>query len=191
MLVIIIITILLLCLLLLAILLPVKLRCELTYHQELQLSIKLTIAQLTLFTYNKTWNDPLEDESIDIESLIDKFKKHINNFTEKKATTKHKMKVIKYFKKISIEIEEWETTIGMKGAATTGMLTGILWTIKGSVLGLLDHLFYLKNAPIVHVYSDFEEPVFQSTCSCIFSLRLGQAINTFRKINQSMKGLNV
>ncbi|CQR48135.1 hypothetical protein BN1058_02483 [Paraliobacillus sp. PM-2] len=185
-----IIIVLLFCFLIFSIFLPVKLQCKLAYNEELILSMKITIAYIPILTYDKQWNGTTDHASMDLEVLTEKIKMYKNGMNENKKINMPGIRIIKHLKKITLEIIQWDTTIGMEDAASTGIFTGLLWSIKGSLLAILDQSFHLKEVPVIQVHSDFEKLTFQSTYECIFSLRLGQAIYTFRKINQSVKGLN-
>ena len=46
-----------------------------------------------------------------------------------------------FLKKVNVTELEWHSTMGVGDAALTGMLTGALWTIKGSIIGMIQSLF--------------------------------------------------
>ena len=53
--------------------------------------------------------------------------------------------VRKFFKKVSVKRFEWHSMIGVGDAAHTGMATGALWAIKGSIVGLIKSLFKIER----------------------------------------------
>ncbi|WP_182201086.1 DUF2953 domain-containing protein [Paraliobacillus salinarum] len=191
MLIIIVIILLILIVLSLAMLLRVKLRCELIYDQGVRVLIQVTIAQIPLTTFDRTWDVPTEDDLDETDQLIHQSNEQLLKIKEKTNLKNRKTKISKYLKKVSLEIESWETTIGTKNAAATGMLTGACWAIKGSVLAMLEQLFHITDQPSMQIHADFEKPILKSMCTCIFSLRLGQAIYTYRQVNKSIKARNV
>lgn len=191
MLIIIIIILLVLILLTLSMLLRVHLRCELIYDQGVRVLIQVKIAQIPLTTFDRTWDMPTEDDLDEIDQLIHQSNEQLLKIKERTNFKKRKTKLIKYLKKISLEIKSWETTIGTKNAAATGMLTGVCWSMKGSIVAMLGQLFHITDKPAIQVHTDFEQPILKSACTCIFSLRLGQAIYTYRQVNKSIKARNV
>ena len=77
------------------------------------------------------------------------------------------------FKKVKVEEIEWRTDIGMGDAAETGVLTGLLWAVKGSIVSYYKNkVGGLKKKHIV-VVPHYERMLFATNVNCIFTMRLG------------------
>lgn len=87
-------------------------------------------------------------------------------------------------KKIKLEYMQWHSTVGMDHAAYAGLFSGFLWTVKGVLIGILDHLVDIRSNPNLDISTVFDLTEFETECECIFSLRLGQAIYTLNKVNK-------
>ena len=93
-----------------------------------------------------------------------------------------------FVKKISIKKFEWQTLVGVGDAAITGMLTGAIWAIKGSIIGLLSHYTKLKVEPNIMVIPQFQFAVSQTVISCMFQFRIGHAMVAGIKLIKYWKG---
>ena len=125
----------------------------------------------------------------------------VNQFTKKDMTTNfQKTKellekvfnlhviVRKFFRKVTIKKLEWDSFIGVGDAAYTGMATGALWAVKGSIIGLLSHYLRLKDMPQLSVTPHFQAAVIQTRFTCIFQFRIGHAILAGLKLIKFWKG---
>lgn len=70
----------------------------------------------------------------------------------------------------------WHTEIGTGEADSTGVICGLLWTIKGSLLAVLSCFFSLHDSPWVTVSPRFQEAVLSTRVSCIIRFSVGQAM---------------
>ncbi|GGH86678.1 hypothetical protein JOD43_003681 [Pullulanibacillus pueri] len=93
----------------------------------------------------------------------------------------------------SLRIKEikWYSTIGFEEADKTAWLTGVLWTLKTTFLGFIQH-YFLKNkmdAPSLIVQPDYSQVfTFKTHLTCMIQFRLGHAIRTAYKIAKQRKG---
>ncbi|WP_307852149.1 DUF2953 domain-containing protein [Neobacillus rhizophilus] len=94
----------------------------------------------------------------------------------------------KFSQKISIKEFEWQTMIGIGDAAHTAILTGALWTLKGSVIGVLSQYLKLKTSPKLSITPQFQGSVVQTYFQCIFQFRIGYAILAGLKLIKFWKG---
>ncbi|MCF6138228.1 DUF2953 domain-containing protein [Pseudalkalibacillus berkeleyi] len=99
----------------------------------------------------------------------------------------HKI-VRKFLQSIQIEKFEWYSTIGTGDAGSTGVFSGMLWTIKGSLVGLISHIANLKNPPLIEVHPSFQIPLVNTNMQCMFSFRVGKAIRAGYQIAKNWKG---
>lgn len=94
----------------------------------------------------------------------------------------------KFMKRIVIKHFEWHSLVGVGDAAHTGTITGALWTIKGSFIGMLSHFLRLKKMPVLSVTPHFQLAIIQTRISCIFQFRIGYAILAGLKLIKFWKG---
>ncbi|XJZ26488.1 DUF2953 domain-containing protein [Bacillota bacterium Lsc_1132] len=94
----------------------------------------------------------------------------------------------KFLRKVTIKQFRWSTAIGVEDAALTGMMAGGLWTIKGSVLGLLSHYFRMKEQPEIMVVPNFQQMIMHTELECMFQFRIGHAIVAGIKLVKFWKG---
>ncbi|MED1203190.1 DUF2953 domain-containing protein [Heyndrickxia acidicola] len=94
----------------------------------------------------------------------------------------------KFLKTIRIKKFEWHTLVGLGDAASTGVLTGAVWTMKGGILAFLSHYMKMKAKPNCSVVPSFQIPVSQTFLTCIFKIRIGNAILTGFKVLKYWRG---
>lgn len=96
--------------------------------------------------------------------------------------------VRKFFEKVTVKQFDWHTMIGVGDAAQTGIIAGAIWTVKGSIVGLLSHYLKLKQMPNLSVSPQFQLAIIQTRFSCIFQFRIGHAILAGLKLIKFWKG---
>lgn len=96
--------------------------------------------------------------------------------------------VKKFLKRISIKKFEWNSVIGVGDAVHTGMATGAIWTIKGSVVSLLSHYLRMKVMPNLMVQPNFQQMITSTELSCMFQFRIGYAILAGLKLVKWWRG---
>lgn len=109
-----------------------------------------------------------------------RFLKHVTDFYE----------VMKRFlSHVHIDKLYWQSQVGTGEAMETGLLTGVVWSIKGSILGIISKYIILTKDPILVVEPNFQQRVFRTNFECIISFRLGHVILTgIRIILKFLKG---
>ncbi len=48
-------------------------------------------------------------------------------------------------RKVTVKQFEWHSMIGVGDAAHTGMISGAIWTLKGSIVGIIKSLFKIER----------------------------------------------
>lgn len=99
----------------------------------------------------------------------------------------HKI-IRKFLRHVTISKLEWHTFAGVGDAAHTGMLTGALWAIKGSIMGLVSHYMKLKARPDITITPQFQFAVSQTAISCMIHFRVGHAMLAGIKLIKFWKG---
>ena len=97
--------------------------------------------------------------------------------------------IIKSFlKKVSIQKFEWQSTIGIGDAVYTGVAAGALWSIKGSIIGVLSNYLRMKEMPKLMVQPNFQQMITSTDLSCMIQFRIGYAILAGLKLVKWWKG---
>lgn len=153
--------------------------------------IKLDDNSPTLVVKEKTAAGPQEDAPKQDTKQFSA-KDLINSLHDTKSMINHIVsihKIIrKFLKRVTIRNLEWHTFGGLGDAAHTGMLTGALWAIKGSILGLISHYMKLKTPPSITVTPHFQFSVSQTAISCMIHFRVGHAMLAGIKLIKYWKG---
>lgn len=113
----------------------------------------------------------------------------LKNYKEVIKHVVHFNKIVKRFlEKVSVKQFAWNSVIGVGDAAHTGMMAGTLWTIKGSVVGMLSHYVKIKKMPYIMVDPDFQQTIVRTKLSCMIQFRIGYAILAGLKLVKFWKG---
>jgi hypothetical protein len=86
--------------------------------------------------------------------------------------------VRRFLRKVHVRNLEWETEIGVRDAAITGVLSGVCWGIKGSIVGLLVEYMNVHPEPKLAVTPIFNKPASYTSFQCMVSVQNGHAILT-------------
>jgi hypothetical protein len=78
-------------------------------------------------------------------------------------------------KKILLSKLEWETEFGTGDAAITGILSGVLWGIKGNLFTILKRHVRSKKISF-NIIPYFDKELFKTYVHCIIQLKIGHAI---------------
>ena len=84
----------------------------------------------------------------------------------------------KFLKHVQIDKYQWESIIGTGDAVNTAVLTGVIWGLKGSLLGLITAYVKLAPKPFIKVIPEYSKEIFQSRFECILRFRVGYLIFT-------------
>lgn len=86
--------------------------------------------------------------------------------------------VVNLLQRVPWWVEElsWVTRFGAGDPALTGVLSGLLWTFKGTLFGVLAQRMALTEKPVIRILPDFEGLAFRTTFRCIVRVRLGDII---------------
>lgn len=140
---------------------------------------------------NTSMGDSGEGESSSEVQQVDK-DAIVSKLSNAKEIIQHvvNMQVIvsKFMKRIVIKHFEWHSLVGVGDAAYTGIITGALWTLKGSVVGMLSNFLRLKEMPVLSVTPHFQMAIIQTRITCIIHFRIGYAILAGLKLIKFWKG---
>lgn len=126
-----------------------------------------------------------EIRQISVDDLITFFEKA--NDLLKQVVGLHTI-IRKFLNKVIVTKLEWESVIGVSDAASTAVLTGALWAVKGSFIGFVSANTQLRETPYVMVTPHFNMPISQTSFQCMIHFRVGQAIFAGIKLVKFWKG---
>jgi hypothetical protein len=91
----------------------------------------------------------------------------------------------KFLQKCKIYQLKWDTIVGLSDASNTGIVTGLLWALKGNIIGYFSHYSQLEAHPEITITPNFHEANFFTTITCKVSVPIGQVIYVLSKLNRN------
>jgi hypothetical protein len=79
-------------------------------------------------------------------------------------------------RRFHVESLRWHSAIGTGDAAETGVLTGLAWGLKSTVVGVAGAYVQWDRPPQIQVDPVFHEPHLETDFQCIVRFRIGHAI---------------
>ena len=86
----------------------------------------------------------------------------------------------KFNQSLHCEQLQWKTIYGSEDAEQTGIVTGMLWSVKALIIARLKKHVIVINKPIINVNPIFGQNTVKVDFQCIFSMGLGNVINAMR-----------
>lgn len=187
-------------LILLILFMKLKIKLDILHNEEnTQIKIKMMVL-FGLISY--TYNVPFIKVDEEDQSLVVKSEKKVGSSDNKTTTSEQKTRITphdvieklrqakeflehvvnlrgivkRFINHITIHRLEWSSSFGVGDAAQTGMVTGVFWSLKGGIVGILAHNMRLKTKPLITITPHFLETVVRTKLICIFSFRIGHAI---------------
>jgi len=90
--------------------------------------------------------------------------------------------ISRFFKQVTFEKLQWETSIGTGDAAETGILTGVLWGAKTALIATAGKIFRWQKRPMIEIRPHFTDFVFETKFHSIIRFRIGHAILAINRI---------
>jgi hypothetical protein len=87
-----------------------------------------------------------------------------------------------FLRKVKVKKFLWRSHLGTGDAASTGILAGYVWSVKGIVTGALSQYTKLIKPPELDVTPIFQGKITTTELECMFSFRIGQALLTGLKL---------
>ncbi|WP_342719409.1 DUF2953 domain-containing protein [Bacillus paramycoides] len=84
----------------------------------------------------------------------------------------------KNLKKVKINQWRWHSQIGTGDAASTGIITGFAWSIKGMVVGIAGEYMHIIDIPELEITPVFQGKGFASRCELTASFHIYRSIIT-------------
>lgn len=93
---------------------------------------------------------------------------------------KHTVNWTKWVKRTLARIHctklHWRTDVGFGDAAETAITTGLVWSLKSSILGVIFRWVRLETKPELAVQPSYNLPQFSTNLDCIVKIRLANAM---------------
>ncbi|MDC3415771.1 DUF2953 domain-containing protein [Aquibacillus salsiterrae] len=176
------------------------LRIYTTFYLSLQNEMSyfhIKVRVLGINVYKRKMELPeKQDDATDATNMIEDSKLFTSdNWKVKlKLWNAVKDKVFNLLGKIRLHKFDWTTELGTGDAFLTGIMSGGLWSVKGSIVRLMTDYMTVKTKPTINVVPIFQKKQVNSECECMVSFRLGQTIVAFfhivRQIKRSENNLN-
>lgn len=71
---------------------------------------------------------------------------------------------------------KWDTRVGVGDAAETAITTGMIWSLKSSLLGFLFRFIKLDTKPQIQVTPQYNQKHFSMELSCVCKIRVAMAL---------------
>lgn len=81
-----------------------------------------------------------------------------------------------FLAKLTIRNIEWSSIVGLGDAAHTGMVSGAIWAVKGSIIGIISNYMKLLDMPKINIYPHFQGVASETLFSCMIQFRIGHAM---------------
>lgn len=76
----------------------------------------------------------------------------------------------------------WDTEIGLHNPATACQLSGVSWSVKSILAGVMTHYVRFQKLPQIEVVPQFTRPFFSTRIVCITKIRIVHAISAIFKL---------
>lgn len=160
------------------------------YKKEIPM-IKVDEENASVVIKEKTEMGPDEKTTKEEENQFDK-DDLLNSLNDTKALLHHVIglhtHIRRLMSKVQIKKLEWHTHVGIGDAASTAVVCGAIWTVKGSIIGIISNYMRLVKMPILTVTPNFQQKISQIQLKCIFQIRIGHAILAGLKLVRYWKG---
>ncbi len=150
-----------------------------TFHYRIP-AMGLNKLQKGLWVENDRSDNFFKTHTAAGEQEIDKEQVHrwADQFREMIQATKGLKKWMNTtLRRISLLSLEWSTNVALRDAAHTATLTGALWALKTSLVGILSYHLSLRQRPKLFVVPVFgSPPLFSTELNCTAEIRLVSAM---------------
>lgn len=134
-------------------------------------SPSLVIEEETEITGKKeTMEDTKQFSGSDLLNFLSNYQELLNHVV-------HFHRIVRAFlAKLTIKNIEWSSIVGLGDAAHTGMVSGAIWAVKGSIIGMMSNYMKLRDMPKINIYPQFQGVASETLFSCMIQFRLGHAM---------------
>ncbi|MGG0188111.1 DUF2953 domain-containing protein [Bacillus rhizoplanae] len=87
-----------------------------------------------------------------------------------------------FLQKVKIKNWRWRSQVGTGDAASTGVITGYVWSVKGMIVGVAGNYMEIIDAPQLEVTPIFQGKTVASHCELTASFRIYRAVKAVVRI---------
>ncbi|QKY69689.1 DUF2953 domain-containing protein [Lentibacillus sp. CBA3610] len=159
----------------------IKVVCSVTLNPNLQtLYLAVYVYRIRLLERSIDLSEADTDQEQSFQEVLSLLHKSSRNFIQKIRNFYEVATLV--LERLRFHSLSWHTEVGTGKAHTTGMVTGGIWSVQGTVIGLLSAKSHLDCKPSIEVTPFFNQKRIDSKFDCMFSIRIGQAIYALLKI---------
>ncbi len=118
-----------------------------------------------------------KDTSVNINYFLERIIQALNKIKTMRKNSKIITVIAGFLKKrVRCKTFYWSTSFGLKDAAETGVMSGAMWSVKGTTAAMAQRFFIFAKgcSPEMRVSPDFNKPHFKSDFQGDFCLRVYQ-----------------
>jgi len=117
-----------------------------------------------------------------IKKMMKNFQRLLDEFSNLKQTIRW------FLRHVTWERFEWKTHLGTGDAAEAGILAGVAWTIKTTLVGWISRYPQWEQPPHLVIEPDFYRPRLETRFHGIIRFRIGHAILGIKRLRKKDKG---
>lgn len=119
------------------------------------------------------------EKAEDKGGMEEKFVAGLDSIEEIIKRLQHTHTMVKDFlQKVKINQLRWHSQIGTGDAASTGIVTGYAWLVKGIIIGVISQYTDLVHEPKLEITSVFQGKTVASQCEFTASFRIYRAVKS-------------
>ncbi|RAL22679.1 DUF2953 domain-containing protein [Thermoflavimicrobium daqui] len=111
-----------------------------------------------------------------IQFFKEKYQELLDHFTDFIEVTNW------FLSKVTCEKWIWHTKVGTGDAAEAGILTGMIWGVKSTLVGFISHYIQWQTYPLLNVQPAFHQAMFDIYFHSIIRFRIGHAILAMKRL---------
>ncbi|UFT98034.1 DUF2953 domain-containing protein [Radiobacillus kanasensis] len=109
----------------------------------------------------------------------------VRNWIE--SSKQWKRNIERLLRPVKIHRFNWISRVGVGDASMTGVLSGSVWAMKGTILRYMGEHMNFKTEPSIQVIPLFQQAFSMTKVECMVSIRIGQAIYAFIQLLKTRK----
>ncbi len=77
---------------------------------------------------------------------------------------------------VSVNRLSWKSVIGTTDASLSGSISGLLWAVKGNVVGVIGNYMRMRTLPYMAIQPVYNMVISRTELKCMITFRMGHAI---------------
>ncbi|MCO7175931.1 DUF2953 domain-containing protein [Sporolactobacillus kofuensis] len=168
--------------------LTLRIHCLIGMHQ-IEIKAELYLWRKRIWTFPLKLHERKKKKSHSRQhadkNQSDDVKERVEHWSEKAKRMVNALQQLPIREKIKVSQMSWVTTCGSGDAAETALLCGVIWSLKSSIIPWIAPIS--SDHPRINVIPRFQGKCLYSSLSCMFQIRIGDAIVMIKKIRHQLK----